>query len=113
MRRLTRPPKEYPYKLLRHFPTGNENSWNLNEFIILRSWHMSCSSPVLVNVSIVTATSCVPTLGSRPSEIGARADQLVEIPSPKEVNDNIIAYWVPKNLPPLGQLIEIAYRIHF
>jgi periplasmic glucans biosynthesis protein len=34
-------------------------------------------------------------------------------PSSKEVNDNIVAYWVPKNLPPLGQLIEIAYRIHF
>jgi periplasmic glucans biosynthesis protein len=39
--------------------------------------------------------------------------KLVEIPSSKEVNDNIVAYWVPKNLPPLGQLIEIAYRIHF
>jgi periplasmic glucans biosynthesis protein len=39
--------------------------------------------------------------------------KLVEIPSPKETNDNIVAYWVPRNLPPLGQPIEIAYRIHF
>jgi periplasmic glucans biosynthesis protein len=39
--------------------------------------------------------------------------KLVEIPSLKETNDNIVAYWVPRNLPPLGQPIEIAYRIHF
>jgi glucans biosynthesis protein len=39
--------------------------------------------------------------------------KLVEIPSPKETNDNIVAYWVPRNLPPVGQPIEIAYRIHF
>jgi periplasmic glucans biosynthesis protein len=39
--------------------------------------------------------------------------KLVEIPNPKETNDNIVAYWVPRNLPPLGQPIEISYRIHF
>jgi glucans biosynthesis protein len=39
--------------------------------------------------------------------------KLVEIPSPKEINDNIVAYWIPRNLPPLGQPIEISYRIHF
>jgi glucans biosynthesis protein len=39
--------------------------------------------------------------------------KLVEIPSPKETNDNIVAYWVPRNLPPLGQPIEVAYRINF
>jgi glucans biosynthesis protein len=46
-------------------------------------------------------------------KLGQGQIKLVEIPSPKEVNDNIVTYWVPKNLPPLGQLIEIAYRIHF
>jgi periplasmic glucans biosynthesis protein len=39
--------------------------------------------------------------------------KLVEIPSAKEGNDNIVAYWIPRNLPPAGQPIEIAYRIHF
>lgn len=39
--------------------------------------------------------------------------KLVEIPSPKETNDNIVAYWIPRNLPPPGQAIEISYRIHF
>jgi glucans biosynthesis protein len=39
--------------------------------------------------------------------------KLVEIPSPKETNDNIVAYWVPGNLPAPGQPIDIAYRIHF
>jgi len=38
---------------------------------------------------------------------------LVEIPSPKETNDNIVAYWVPRNPPAPGQPIEISYRIHF
>jgi glucans biosynthesis protein len=39
--------------------------------------------------------------------------KLVEIPSPKEINDNIVAYWIPKNLPAMGQPIDLAYRIHF
>lgn len=38
--------------------------------------------------------------------------KLVEIPSPKETNDNIVAYWIPSELPPPGQPFEIAYRIH-
>ena len=39
--------------------------------------------------------------------------KLVEIPSQKETNDNIVAYWIPKNALPAGQPFEIAYRIHF
>lgn len=39
--------------------------------------------------------------------------KLVEIPSPKETNDNIVAYWVPKDLPPVGQAIEFAYTVTF
>lgn len=39
--------------------------------------------------------------------------KLVEIPSPKEINDNIVAYWVPSHLPAVGQPIEFSYRIHF
>jgi glucans biosynthesis protein len=39
--------------------------------------------------------------------------KLVEIPSPKETNDNIVVYWIPRNLPPQGQPIEISYRMHF
>lgn len=39
--------------------------------------------------------------------------KLVEIPSPKETNDNIVAYWVPKDLPPTGEPIEFAYTISF
>ena len=39
--------------------------------------------------------------------------KLVEIPSPKETNDNIVAYWVPTNLPSVGQPIELAYTISF
>jgi glucans biosynthesis protein len=39
--------------------------------------------------------------------------KLVEIPSAKETNDNIVAYWVPRDLPPVGQAIEFAYRISF
>jgi glucans biosynthesis protein len=39
--------------------------------------------------------------------------KLVEIPSRKEINDNMVSYWFPRSLPPVGQPFEIAYRIHF
>ena len=39
--------------------------------------------------------------------------KLVEIPSRKETNDNIVAYWMPSGLPPAGQPLDIAYRIFF
>lgn len=39
--------------------------------------------------------------------------KLVEIPTQKETNDNIVAYWIPKTLPPVGQAIEVAYKINF
>jgi len=39
--------------------------------------------------------------------------KLVEIPSQKEFNDNIVAYWVPRTLPPVGTPIELAYQIRF
>ena len=39
--------------------------------------------------------------------------KLVEIPSQKETNDNIVAYWVPRTMPAVGQPVDIAYRIHF
>ena len=39
--------------------------------------------------------------------------KLVEIPSRKETNDNMVSYWMPRSLPPVGQPFEIAYRIHF
>ncbi|HEV8439596.1 MAG TPA: glucan biosynthesis protein G [Methylomirabilota bacterium] len=39
--------------------------------------------------------------------------KLLEIPSQKESNDNIVAYWIPHTLPQVGQPIDIAYRIHF
>lgn len=38
--------------------------------------------------------------------------KLVQIPTPNEYNDNIVAYWLPGTLPPVGQPIEVAYRIH-
>jgi glucans biosynthesis protein len=38
--------------------------------------------------------------------------KLVQIPTRNEYNDNVVAYWLPGTLPPAGQPIEIAYRIH-
>ena len=37
--------------------------------------------------------------------------KLVQIPTANEYNDNIVAYWLPGALPPVGQPIELAYRI--
>jgi periplasmic glucans biosynthesis protein len=39
--------------------------------------------------------------------------KLVEIPSPNETNDNMVAYWLPRGLPPEGQPLDLVYRIYF
>jgi glucans biosynthesis protein len=37
--------------------------------------------------------------------------ELVELPTPDETNDNIVAYWVPKDAPEPGKQVNFAYRI--
>ncbi|HTH95545.1 MAG TPA: glucan biosynthesis protein G [Rhodocyclaceae bacterium] len=37
--------------------------------------------------------------------------ELVQIPSPNEWNDNIVAYWVPDALPSAGQPLAYEYRL--
>ncbi|MGH7968014.1 MAG: glucan biosynthesis protein, partial [Limisphaerales bacterium] len=37
--------------------------------------------------------------------------ELVEIPSPSEYNDNIVAYWVPAQKPKSGQEMRFRYRL--
>jgi glucans biosynthesis protein len=37
--------------------------------------------------------------------------ELVEIPTPNDWNDNIVAYWVPRNIPPAGQELHLTYRL--
>jgi periplasmic glucans biosynthesis protein len=39
--------------------------------------------------------------------------KLVEIPSPKETNDNIVAYWMPRSVPAPGQPLELNYQTRF
>lgn len=39
--------------------------------------------------------------------------ELMQLHTPDETNDNIVAYWVPQNLPPVGQPIDLAYRLHW
>lgn len=39
--------------------------------------------------------------------------ELVEIPTPDETNDNIVAFWVPESLPKTGEPIEFAYRTYW
>jgi glucans biosynthesis protein len=38
---------------------------------------------------------------------------LVQIPTPDETNDNIVAYWVPDQTPPGKQPFNISYRLHW
>jgi glucans biosynthesis protein len=47
------------------------------------------------------------------SDWGRGAVRLVEIPSDLEVNDNIVAFWVPEAKPVPGDLVEFAYRLHW
>lgn len=46
-------------------------------------------------------------------EWGKGAVRLVEIPTPLEVNDNIVAFWVPEAKPVPGEMLEVAYRLHW
>jgi glucans biosynthesis protein len=39
--------------------------------------------------------------------------ELVELHTPDETNDNIVAYWVPRELPAVGQPLDVAYRLHW
>jgi len=44
---------------------------------------------------------------------GPGAVRLVEIPTPDETSDNIVAFWVPSGQPPLGEPLEFEYRLHW
>lgn len=42
---------------------------------------------------------------------GAGRVELMQLPTPDETNDNIVAYWVPARLPAVGQPLDLAWRI--
>jgi glucans biosynthesis protein len=44
---------------------------------------------------------------------GAGRVELVQIPTPDETNDNIVAYWVPQAAPTPGKAFEFAYRLRW
>lgn len=44
---------------------------------------------------------------------GQGSVRLVEIPTPDETNDNIVAFWVPAALPAPGEPIEFEYKLHW
>jgi glucans biosynthesis protein len=39
--------------------------------------------------------------------------ELVQLHTPNETNDNVVAYWVPERLPAPGQPLDLAYRLHW
>jgi glucans biosynthesis protein len=39
--------------------------------------------------------------------------ELVQLSTPDETNDNIVAYWVPENPPAAGQPLDFEYRLHW
>lgn len=39
--------------------------------------------------------------------------ELVQLPTPDETNDNIVAYWVPAKPPAVGQPLDYSYRLHW
>lgn len=41
------------------------------------------------------------------------AVHLVELPTPDETNDNIVAFWTPDSPPPIGQPWTWQYRLHW
>jgi len=39
--------------------------------------------------------------------------ELMQLNTPDETNDNIVAYWVPEKLPAPGQPLDLSYRLHW
>jgi glucans biosynthesis protein len=39
--------------------------------------------------------------------------ELLQLPTPDETNDNVVAYWVPERVPAPGQPLDFAYRLHW
>jgi periplasmic glucans biosynthesis protein len=39
--------------------------------------------------------------------------RLVELPTPNETQDNIVAFWVPAKLPPLAEPVTLEYKLHW
>ncbi|MGC3964548.1 MAG: glucan biosynthesis protein G [Rhodocyclaceae bacterium] len=39
--------------------------------------------------------------------------ELVQLNTPDETNDNIVAYWVPAKTPAAGQPLDLSYRLHW
>ncbi|MEN9404004.1 MAG: Glucans biosynthesis protein precursor, partial [Verrucomicrobiota bacterium] len=44
---------------------------------------------------------------------GRGSVRLVELHSPDETNDNIVAFWVPARLPEVGEPLAYEYRLHW
>jgi glucans biosynthesis protein len=44
---------------------------------------------------------------------GAGRVELVQLSTPDETNDNIVAYWVPEKLPAAGQPLDLSYRVYW
>ncbi|MFL9922850.1 glucan biosynthesis protein G [Herbaspirillum lusitanum] len=42
---------------------------------------------------------------------GSGRVELVQIPTPDETNDNIVAYWIPNTMPKPGQPLNVEYRM--
>ncbi|MEO8153730.1 MAG: glucan biosynthesis protein G [Rhizobacter sp.] len=38
--------------------------------------------------------------------------ELMQLHTPDETNDNVVAYWVPERAPTVGQPLDFAYRLH-
>lgn len=39
--------------------------------------------------------------------------ELVQIHTPNETNDNVVAYWVPDQMPASGEPLDFTYRLHW
>ena len=50
---------------------------------------------------------------SRRGSWGPGRVELVQISTPDETNDNIVAYWVPDRVPPPGQPLDFSYRMQW
>ena len=52
-------------------------------------------------------------MGRTSRQLGRRPGRLLEIPTTRETNDNIVAFWQPRGGLRAGKPFRIAYRLHW
>ena len=75
-------------------------------------WCSATATSITIRISR-RVPSCVRAPGSRRRAWGEGRVELVEIPTKSDTNDNVVAYWVPNNVPEPGKMGAWSYAVYW